>query len=64
MWAQIDWAKVFTNGWHLALLLGAAYAATNPKWAWIGPALQASGQMTTPPIFGTKPLSPAVPAPK
>ena len=40
---------IITYVWHVALLVLAAYASTHAEWAWLSPALQATGQLSRPP---------------
>jgi hypothetical protein len=35
--------NIASRVWHFALLAASVYAATNPKYAWIVPLLQAGG---------------------
>ena len=37
------WYGILNNALHVALLVGSAYAATNPKYAWLLPVAQALG---------------------
>ena len=42
------WSKLHLV-WHMALLLSSAFISQNQKYAWLGPVLQAYGQITPPP---------------
>jgi len=46
-WYRVE--KYINNLWHAALIVGAAYVAVNPEYAWVGVALQALGQGVNPP---------------
>jgi hypothetical protein len=46
---QINWTEVMNKVWHLALVLGSAYAATNPKLNWALPALTSVAGFSAPP---------------
>lgn len=52
---NVDWNKVLHTMWHAALLIGAAYAASTPKWGWVTVALQALAQQTPPLAFTNGP---------
>jgi hypothetical protein len=41
--------KVASRVWHLALMAGSVYLATNPKYAWAIPLIQALGQSSDSP---------------
>ena len=46
-WYHVE--KYINNFWHAALIVGAAYVAVHPEYAWAGVALQALGQGVNPP---------------
>jgi hypothetical protein len=45
----MDWFKIASNLYHMALVLGAAYVAAHPDYAWLTPVLQMWGQILPPP---------------
>lgn len=55
MFEGVDWNKWIANFSQAALIIGSAYVATNPKWVWLVPAMQAIGGFTPPPNFKTAP---------
>ncbi len=57
---SIDWTKVLSYVWHLALLAGSAYVSVaQPQLApLLVPVIQAAGQFSPPPSVGSV-LAPA-----
>lgn len=47
---QIDWNSLRRKAWHTGLVLGAAYASTDPRFAWAIPALTAAAGQSSPPL--------------
>ena len=52
---EINWTDIISKGWHFALILGAAYAATDPRFTWAVPALTAAAGMSKSPLNGNGP---------
>jgi hypothetical protein len=46
----IDWNDFRLKLWHTSLLLAAAYAASQPQWAWAIPALTGAASMSQAPF--------------
>ena len=47
---SIDWNGFRRKAWHTGLVLGAAYASTDPRFAWAIPALTAAAGQSSPPL--------------
>lgn len=57
MLRKFDWDDMRRKGWHLALLLGSAYGANNPKWSWAVPVLTMAAGVSQPPAAIPKPAA-------
>jgi hypothetical protein len=58
----MDWEKILSNLYHMALVAGSAYIAAYPDgWAWLLPVLQMYGQTLPPPDFQPAMTLPEVP---
>lgn len=48
----MDWTKIVSNAYHIALIIVSAYISAHPAdYGWLIPALQALGQTAPPPDF-------------
>ena len=46
---NVDWQDARRKGWHLLLMLGSAYAATDPRISWAVPVLTGAADISAPP---------------
>ena len=45
----VDWNSLRRKGWHALLMLGSAYATTDPRVAWAVPVLTGMAGVSAPP---------------
>ena len=49
-----NWSDLRRKGWHALLMLGSAYAATNPQYAWAVPVLTGVAGVSAPPSLSAR----------
>ncbi len=47
---NINWNDLASKAWHTALVLGSAYAATDPRVAWVIPVITALASASKSPL--------------
>ena len=50
----VNWGDARRKGWHALLMLGSAYAATNPQYAWAVPVLTGMAGISAPPNLAAR----------